>query len=283
MNNLRISIYNLFSPKLKKTLGKSRLLKPFRDVFFRSKGGYRETFCKVKRAYLDFLVEFTFCGSIQVTSKAKQKGIENTILRHSINLLRKNTKRKDNDYIVFDVGANFGYLSLVWANSVSKQGSVFSFEPHPLLFKSFVKSISENDLNDCVFPEKVAVGNNLGEIEVNLLTTSSNVLNDASSQKNTTKHIVEMITLDNYIERNSMSRCDLLKIDVDGIELDILQGAMTMINKLKPILIIETNNDIRIIEFLKEYDYNILDMKLDSYKENATLPHNIFCIPVINQ
>ncbi len=279
MNRFRTLVYNIFSPKVRKKLGKSKILKPFRDLFFRKNGSYRETSSKVKRQYLDYLVEFTFFASIQVAAKAKERGMENTLLRHSIQLLKTYKKRKKNDYMVFDVGTNFGYLSLVWAKTVCQQGKVYSFEPHPMLFKSYLKSINSNKLDTCVVPENLAIGNDLTEIEVNILSTTANVLNDFTDQKLEKKCLVEMITLDSYVKKNNLIRCDLIKIDVDGIELDILNGAKVIIKKFQPILIIETNNDTRIIEFVKNLDYRILDMKLNRYKENTDLPLNIFCVP----
>ena len=88
-----------------------------------------------------------------------------------------------------------------------------------------------------------------------------------------------MTTLDTFVESSNLEQCDLLKIDVDGIELDILEGAIQLIKNFKPIVIIETNENIRILEFIKKFDYTILDMNLNELKETDALPLNIFCVP----
>jgi tRNA1(Val) A37 N6-methylase TrmN6 len=154
MNQIRMFLYNLFPKRLKNKLGSSKMLTPLRNLFFRTNGTYKEVLAKIKREYSNYLVEFNFYASIQVANKAKNKGIENTLLNNSIALL----KSESDDRTIFDVGTNFGYLSMVWANTVCKKGKVYSFEPHPLLFNSYTKSVKSNNLQDHIVIEKVAVG-----------------------------------------------------------------------------------------------------------------------------
>jgi len=277
MYNFRIIFYKLFPKGLRNKMGKSRMLKPFRDTFFRKKGTYREIKSNIKRQYLNYNVEFEIFASIQVALKAKERGIENTLLRYSIELLKKRRNGND-DYTVFDVGTNFGYLSLVWANSVCENGKVYSFEPHPNLYKSFINSINSNQLNDRIVPENVAIGNYEGTLDINLVSTTANInaINDKNQKTKSKK--VDIITLDNYVEKNDINKCDLIKIDVDGIELEILKGSEKMIRKFQPVVIVETNNDFEIIDFFKQINYKILNMKLEPIIDKE-LPLNIFCIP----
>jgi len=274
MSQLKMFLYNLFPKRLKNNLGRSKILAPLRNSFFRSNGTYKEVLVKIKREYSNYLVQFNFNASIQVANKAKNQGIENTLLNNSIALL----KSDDNNKTIFDVGTNFGYLSMVWANTVCKNGKVYSFEPHPLLYNSYSKSVKSNNLQDQIVTENVAVGNELGTIEINLLSTTSNTLDIESNKKNDKKVEVNIITLDHYIEKNNITKCDLVKIDVDGIEFDILNGSKELIKKLHPIFIVETNNDTRIIDFFNKHDYQILNMKLKPISEGE-LPSNIFCKP----
>jgi len=82
--------YSASSPKWKKILGKSKVLEPVRNIIFRKNSTYREISSQVHRKYLDYTVDFTFFASIQVANKAKKRGIENTLLRSSIFLIKKN-------------------------------------------------------------------------------------------------------------------------------------------------------------------------------------------------
>lgn len=103
MSQLKMILYNLFPKRLRKKLGKSKLLTPLRNSFFRTKGTYKEARVKINRSYLDELVQFNFYASIQVANKAKVKGIENSLLTNSLKLLNSDK----NDKTIFDVGTNF--------------------------------------------------------------------------------------------------------------------------------------------------------------------------------
>lgn len=259
-------------------IGQSRVLKPVRDIFLRSHGSYRETRVFVKRDYLGYMVNFYFHASMKVASKAEKSGIENTILRNSIDLVKR-LKTKENNAVVLDVGANFGYLSLVWAKSIAQNGKVLSFEPNLNVYNSFRNSIRANSLESSIELNNLAVGKKDGTIELFLSSTTSNTLQTNTQDNGSTQ--IEMVSLDSFLKRNGIDRCDLVKIDVDGIELDILMGATHLMERCNPIFIVETNDDERIIEFFDKRNYQVLDMKLNPFQSGDQLPPNIFCIPKI--
>ncbi|SRX75614.1 FkbM family methyltransferase [Aequorivita antarctica] len=279
INKIILGLYRTLPRKIRNGIGQSRLLKPVRDLFLRSHGRYRETKVLVKRDYLGYIINFYFFASLKVASKAAKSGIENTILRNSINLVKR-LKTKENNAVVLDVGANFGYLSLVWANSIAQNGKVIAFEPNLNVHNSFNKSIIVNKQESNIQLNNLAVGNKDGSIELFLSSTTSNTLRTDKKDNNSTR--IEMVSIDSFSSRNNIDRCDLVKIDVDGIELDILMGAIHLIERCKPIFIVETNDDKRIIDFFNPYDYQILDMKLNPFQSGDQLPPNIFCIPKTN-
>ena len=278
MTNLRKRIYNSVPPSWRKGLGRSKLLKPVRDLFFRSEGRYIESESFVSRSYPPYQVDFKFTASIQVAIKAEQKGVENTLLRHSMALVRK-YKDKSTNAVVLDVGANFGYLSLVWACTIASEGMVYSFEPHPHMFESFQKSILSNKFQDRMIPQNVAVGNSEGEVEIHLSHTTSNTLSEELLGTVEDKVKVPLITLDEFSNGEDLTHCDLIKIDVDGIELDILKGAKQLLLKYAPIVIVETNNDKRIIEFMSDINYITLNQQLNRYVLGDDIPPNAFFVP----
>ena len=91
--------------------------------------------------------------------------------------------------------------------------------------------------------------------------------------------LVDMVSIDEYIKSSEINSCELVKIDVDGIEYQILQGCTNLIERFKPIFIVETNNDDEIISFFNSKNYQIFDMNLKPYKVSSEIPLNIFCIP----
>jgi len=269
-------LYTWIPNGTQKILGKSEILRPIRNLILRPQGVFRETSIWVKRSYIEYSVSFKFYASLKVASKAKKSGIENTLLRNAITLVRKH-KGLSNKAVIFDVGANFGYLSLVWAKSIAQNGRVIAFEPNLIVQNSFKKSIQANNLESVVELRNLAVGKKDGTIEIFLSSTTSNTLRENIETNNS--NIIEMVTLDSFAKRNEIERCDLVKIDVDGIELDILKGGIQLIEKYKPIFIVETNGNAQILDFFRNIEYQILNMQLKPFQPGNKLPANIFCVP----
>lgn len=275
INKILLFTYKYIPIRFRNYIGRSRVVKPIRDLFLRPNGHFRETKVRVVRNYLNFPVEFDFYASVKVAAKAERRGIENTILRHSIKLL--SNRNSENDLVILDVGANFGYLSLVWATTISKNGKIHAFEPNNQVYNSFQKSINGNKLDKSIHLNNLAVGKKDGFVNLYSSSTSSNTRNISESIG--PESSIRMISLDSYVEENEIESCDLIKIDVDGIEYEILKGAENLLKKFRPILIVETNGDKRLIEFFSSHNYQILDMKLEPYILGDMIPGNIFCVP----
>ncbi|MDP3312593.1 FkbM family methyltransferase [Lutibacter sp.] len=276
MKNKIVSLYNILPKKLIHRIGKAKSLKFLRDAILRKKGIYKEAEVEINRSYLNYWVRFIFFASIKTAAKAYKGGIENTILRNSITLINRNNQVND-DCTVIDIGSNFGYLSLVWSNSICKNnGLVLSFESNSNVFKTFNKSIEANDLKNIIINENFAIGSENKKIQLFINNTTSNTQKTNISKESVE---IEMRTIDSYLESKLINRCDLIKIDVDGLEFEILNGCIDTIIKFKPIFIVEANNDNRIINFFITRNYKILNMNLDEYSTNTEMPSNIFCIP----
>ena len=88
------------------------------------------------------------------------------------------------------------------------------------------------------------------------------------------------ISLDNFISKNNIKDNIILKIDVDGYEMDVLKSLIKSLKKFKPIIFIEYasysfeeygSNKKEFFDFLKKYKYQIYDLnfnKLDKIKIN---------------
>jgi len=282
MNKLLIKLYNLFPKSSKKKLRKIPGFIRLTSVFLKEGKSYKEVSGIIKRDYNKYKVKFTFNGSISIVSKASKRGIENTLLSNSITLIESHFSTVEGGLLGFDIGSNFGYLSLVWATSICEnKGRIYAFEPNYNVYNSFKKSIVDNHLQDTIVLNNTAVGAKNGEVDIFVSVETSNVIKDAEiiSETVTENRSVSMTTLDNFLDKENIGNCHFIKIDVDGIELDILRGASKVINTYKPIVIVETNNDKRIIDYFFDIDYSVLDMELNEYNSKNELPLNIFCVP----
>ena len=275
-----VRLYSLIPKNVKNYLGKLSYLRFFRDIFLKQHGTYREVNSLIEKIYGKYTVKFKFYGAVKDVSKAVKRGIESKLLLNSIKL-HEEFFNNSQEIVVFDIGANFGYLSLVWALTICRKGKVYAFEPNPNVFKSFQKSIINNELNDKIVLKSNVIGGENKEVNLYIDRSTSNTVKNSITlnRSNVSSETANMITLDSYLERYKIDRCDFVKVDVDGIELDILKGSLTTIHKFRPIFIVETNMDERIIEFFSNHNYKVMDMDLNEYRPNETLPQNVFCIP----
>lgn len=89
-------------------------------------------------------------------------------------------------------------------------------------------------------------------------------------------YYVKTETIDSIIKSTGIIP-DLIKIDVDGYELNVLEGLKESIIKYKPIMVVETNEDKQVISFLKEMNYELFDLDLNPHIDGE-MPNNVFCI-----
>lgn len=279
MKHLLVNIYSVLPNSVKRLLIGNVLFKHLVRPVLMQKETYRETFTWVKRSYEGYPVKFKFFAAFKDVIKAKNKGVENTLLNKSIQLI-KELKPNYNGLVILDIGANFGYLSMVWAQTIAKRGMVYAFEPNARVYSSFRKSVDANNLDAIIKVENQAVGRSNGKVALYINNTTSNVkanvLNVDEELPLSTN--IAMTSIDSFLKSKTLLACDLIKIDVDGIELDILKGSIKTIETLRPIFIVETNNNSEIIDFFTEKNYKVLDMALKMFS-SGVLPPNVFCVP----
>lgn len=180
-----------------------------------------------------------------------------------------NSFEKNSNFL--DIGANIGVYSLYAAK---KGHMVYSFEPQALNFAELYTNIYLNNLTDKIIGYGVAL-TNVNSIEyLSLLSMvpgqSHNNFNvDTSNQ---IKQGCVGFKLDYLIETKVIPQPDYIKIDVDGIELKVIEGALITINKCKSILIEVT--DIKVLKNLTDLGFNIdkdMTYKLSETETNYIL------------
>ena len=159
-----------------------------------------------------------------------------------------------NDGDVFvDIGANIGLFTLNAANLVGESGNVIAFEPFKLNWNSLKKNVSMNRYSS-VKIENMAIGEKNGEISLYYDDSESNLGMVSFKEKgHSIKESIESITLDTYIENQSITKIDFIKLDIEGGEFNALKGMIETLNRFKPTLLIEILND----EFYKDNNDSI--------------------------
>jgi len=160
--------------------------------------------------------------------------------------------------VIFDIGSNIGTLS-VWFSKIFKNGQIYCFEPQRQIFYQLCGNISLNNLYN-VEAFNMAVGSTNGYITVkepNYFTnhdfgTFSLVQNKIT---NTNKNLtVPVTTLDKFVKDYQINHIDLLKIDVEGMDLEVLKGAVNVLENFSPVIYIEhCDNNTSVLELLKDF------------------------------
>jgi FkbM family methyltransferase len=140
--------------------------------------------------------------------------------------------------VVFDVGANIGTHAVALARHVGPSGLVFAFEPQRVVHGILQTNVTLNGLT-AVHPVHAAVGKEPGQILVPDFVYA-NAGNYGSIAMTPAEHgwPVRMTTLDEYVW---VPRCDLVKIDVEGMEPDVLDGAHAFLDRFRPVLYVEND------------------------------------------
>jgi FkbM family methyltransferase len=128
--------------------------------------------------------------------------------------------------VVVDVGANFGLTALAAWSVVGPMGEIHAFEPHPRIFSFLLGNIELNGAKSVIKAYNVALGDTTGSV---YLTDYRADDQNAISQNRTCVR-VPMSTLDQAI--SARKHIALLKIDVEGFEKFVLEGAKHMLTRV---------------------------------------------------
>ena len=159
--------------------------------------------------------------------------------------------------VVFDIGANYGTHSLLL---LALGIQTISFEPNPACHDFFRLVCESNNLGYRLEPTAIGATTGVAELwyperEEWLGTTQST----ANLTGNIRKIEVPMTTVDNYTSDHG-TPLDLVKIDVEGMELDVLRGATETLIKRKPIVLFESwksEKRTELADFLKGINYQV--------------------------
>jgi FkbM family methyltransferase len=179
-------------------------------------------------------------------------------------IIEKILKSGDN---FIDVGANIGIYSLVASRIVGPSGSVFSFEPVSSIFNKLTKNIALNAPSN-ISAVNAALSSFSGTTEI--LSVNEDQFRQGTSTLQFNDNVQEMgegsfsneqvsvLTLDHYLEQKQLKTLKFIKIDVEGHELKVLEGAKSTLIKLKPFLLLEHDQSrLRFME-ISELDFQDL-------------------------
>jgi len=149
--------------------------------------------------------------------------------------------------VFFDIGAHFGYFTLLGSAIVSNSGQVHSFEPIPHTFDILKKNVASRCnvfLNNCaVYNKKEAVLINDYGIKYSAFNSLYNarLSQNIMSRVKTKKYKVRSISIDTYVESTGVVP-DFVKIDAESSEYEILLGMQKTIKMYHPMISVEVGD-----------------------------------------
>ena len=242
----KYQLYNLtinIVPKQKLLLfASSSKTKWIRNKFF-WKQGLPEIY-KKKIHYLQYSLYVS--APLQILKKAETKGIEPSLSRFIMNELSQGDE-------CIDIGANYGFITMIMAEIVDINGHVYSYESDKYIFDILVKNIKDNNFDNICSAENYFISNN-------------NSIN--------TKKIDDLL-----LEKSK--KIKLIKIDTDGSDYNCLSGAENLIIQCKPIIIIEMAKNKNMIHkklldlgYLYFYDQHYNKLIDEKYPPNLIASFN---------
>ena len=139
-----------------------------------------------------------------------------------------------------DVGSNIGLITLYAASLVGESGKIYSFEPFNNTFNILLENIKLNNYNNIV-PINLALGAKKERRSIFQKIKESRGSASLINPKNSSSaNQVFVETLDNFITNNEISQIRMIKIDVEGWELEVLKGSRSILEDTNaPIICIE--------------------------------------------
>jgi FkbM family methyltransferase len=167
-----------------------------------------------------------------------------------------------------DAGANEGVYTVFAAKRLGPSGTVWAFEPSLREAGRLRRNLDLNNLSARVFP--LALADRAGHAEMSVagyghegLNTMGKFVHEIEERG---KEIIQVTRLDDAVSENPLSRLDVIKIDVEGAELKLLQGAAATLRRYRPLLLFEASDRTlrqqgasreELLDYLRSQDYQL--------------------------
>ncbi len=165
---------------------------------------------------------------------------------------------------LYDIGANVGFMTLVGARLVGPTGQVFAFDPVPENVEAIRSNVAMNGFDNVTVVEKaVSSGGGSGRLLVSGWSAFSR-LETASVPADTQKALdVDLISVDQLVA-NGTPAPDVVKIDVEGAELDVIEGMRETIRQHRPTIVCEMHDRNReFVDLMSAHPYVVTNLDAD--------------------
>lgn len=185
-------------------------------------------------------VKLFFKNKIYLDLNSKDTVHRNIILNgyHNLSLSKVLLSLAKKGGLMIDSGAGSGYYTALWL-AANPNNSAFCFESSPYEFKNLIHNLEKNELNERAGAENSALGNINGTLVQHSRQYDMDLNLDDDEKHNDLRTQVNIQTLDEFFTDNAEIDADLLLLNTIDNQVDILEGAETLLKdrRIKHILI----------------------------------------------
>ncbi len=196
-----------------------------------------------------------------------------TFERYEQELLKRLVRPGD---VMFDIGANVGFYTLLAARLVGHDGSVVAFEPAARNVGYLRRHLELNSLTNVRVLE-AAVGDRVGTAVFQTGPSFSEGHLVPGDLPGPGQCRIRLITLDDLLTRSEVPPPQMLKIDVEGAEYAVLRGAVNLLKRARPEILLSTHSTA-----LREECSHLLTglgYSIEPMHERGHLVSEIYCSP----
>lgn len=178
------------------------------------------------------------------------------------------------DPVIFDIGSNIGTYA-TWIAKLFPTGTVHCFEPQQAVFQILCGNLAINNFYNC-YAHNIAVGaanDFIKVVEPDYCHKEDfgifSLVEDKIGKKSGRSYTIQLISLDTFVHNFNIQKIDFIKIDVEGMDLAVLQGAKQCLKTFKPIIFVEHSDNRKsildsIVNYLgvNTYDYKVIGNNL---------------------
>jgi FkbM family methyltransferase len=146
-------------------------------------------------------------------------------------------------HIFYDIGANVGFFTVIAARLVGSTGHVYAFEPLPDNTTRLRRNVELNGFRQVTVLEKaVSKAAGRGELQISRLSGGSSLSTVAPPADLQGTISIDLVSVDDLIAQSEVAAPNVVKIDVEGAELDVLLGMSRTMQTHRPVIIYEIDD-----------------------------------------
>lgn len=170
--------------------------------------------------------------------------------------------------LVIDAGAHRGVTAVTLAKSIGSKGHVYVFEPVPEYYVVAEQNLIRNHVENVTLYQE-ALGKKSETVPFYIHGGGSGIV----KTDDTEVIQVSIISIDEFMAKQSIERIDVLSLDLEGSELFAFQGAETLLKNQQPIILCEIHHSflaqfklsvMQVAEYLQKFGYEVKPLQMDT-------------------